>query len=282
MKGEFGMKAVIDMHRHLVLTQDLPIQKMLDDMTQNNVERAVLLALPDHPRWKLMHIGGTADVLQACSASNGRLIPAIYVDPREGATRLSKVLGNFYQSGGRCLKMIPAVGYYPDDPALNEVWALINELGFIVILHTGVIGHRDVIPREVHLDIRLNSKYCQPIYLDALARIYPDISFVAAHLGAPWMAEAIRLAQMHRNIYLDCSGNILEELAQFDGLVCRRNYRQGIYAKIVFGTEGGQYRKSIEDYQKVFGKSSLGQHQEAIFYDNARGLLERYGLMSAK
>jgi hypothetical protein len=45
-----------------------------------------------------------------------------------------------------------------------------------------------------------------PACLDAVARAFPGLNIVGAHLGAPWHEEASMMARMHPNYYVDLTG----------------------------------------------------------------------------
>ncbi|MGQ9721956.1 MAG: amidohydrolase family protein, partial [Candidatus Jordarchaeum sp.] len=49
-------------------------------------------------------------------------------------------------------------------------------------------------------------KYSQPKYIDAVAADFPDLKIIIAHMGHGWWREAVDLASMKPNVYLDFSG----------------------------------------------------------------------------
>ena len=46
----------------------------------------------------------------------------------------------------------------------------------------------------------------RPITLDTIARHFPDLRMLCAHMGNPWWDEAFLVMWKHRNIYCDMSG----------------------------------------------------------------------------
>jgi hypothetical protein len=47
------------------------------------------------------------------------------------------------------------------------------------------------------------------MYLDTLAREFPDLTLVGAHLGNPWYDEAAEAARWNPNLYFDMTGSTL-------------------------------------------------------------------------
>jgi predicted TIM-barrel fold metal-dependent hydrolase len=46
----------------------------------------------------------------------------------------------------------------------------------------------------------------RPGTLDTLARAFPELVMIGAHLGSPWFLEALSVALYHKNVYFDLSG----------------------------------------------------------------------------
>lgn len=82
-------------------------------------------------------------------------------------------------------------------------------------------------------------KYCRPMYIDKVAVDFPKIKFIMAHMGNPWIDEAIAVATKNRNVYLDLSG--LELYMKFSPFVFFQNLLQAKMScgvgKILFGSD---------------------------------------------
>ena len=53
----------------------------------------------------------------------------------------------------------------------------------------------------------------RPLYLDKVARSFPEMKIVASCGGWPWVPELIGVARRHRNVYIDTSSHRPKYLA---------------------------------------------------------------------
>jgi len=122
-----------------------------------------------------------------------RMIAFVGVDPRrEEAVRVLET--GIKEWGMRGLKLIPFVGFYPNDENSYKLYAKADELGIPVLVHTGP----EIIP--------FYSKYCYPIYLDEVANDFPNLTIILAHTGLCWWPEALDIASTKPNVYIDLAG----------------------------------------------------------------------------
>jgi predicted TIM-barrel fold metal-dependent hydrolase len=84
----------------------------------------------------------------------------------------------------------------PTDARMARVFALCEELGAPVFLHTGINWWIDTSYEIGH-----------PRHIDALASSFPDLKIVALHCGWPWVEDMMMVAWRHANIYLDISAH---------------------------------------------------------------------------
>lgn len=130
---------------------------------------------------------------QVAERHGKRLIAFVGVDPRrEEAVELLET--GVKEWGMRGLKLIPAAGFYPNEESCYKLYVKADELGIPVLVHTGP----EAIP--------LYSKYCYPIYLDEVANDFPNLTLILAHAGFCWWQEALNVASVKPNIYMDLAG----------------------------------------------------------------------------
>jgi uncharacterized protein len=164
-----------------------------------------------------------------------------------------------------CIKLY--LGYiwrYADDPAHEPVFALAERYDVPVVLHTGDTS-------EVGAKLR----YADPLTVDTVAVDHPNVTFVVAHLGNPWIASAAEVAYKNPNVYLDGS-------ALFAGSLAGRRRELRKYAvdpiawafgyiedptKILFGSDWSI--ASITATEWVFKRAIPRRHWRAVFHDNA-------------
>lgn len=121
-----------------------------------------------------------------------------------------------------------------DSEDFFPVYERMERTGLPLLAHTGILMR--IPPRPGR---RTNSNWMRPVCLDAVARSFPALNIVAAHMGAPWNEEASMLARMHPNFYLDLTG------AWWGGWRANKDaafYRyhffwEGAWNKVLFGTD---------------------------------------------
>lgn len=130
---------------------------------------------------------------QVAQTSNNRLIAFASVDPRreEAVELFERCIKEWGMKG---LKLLPACGFYPNDENCYELYSKAEELGVPVLVHTGPEG------------VPLYSKYCYPVYLDDVANDFPNLTLILAHAGFCWWREALNIATLQPNMYLDIAG----------------------------------------------------------------------------
>ncbi|MEE9286322.1 MAG: amidohydrolase family protein [Dehalococcoidia bacterium] len=98
--------------------------------------------------------------------------------------------------GARGLKLHASLGrFYPYDPRLFPAYDLAQEMGLPVVFHGGAFFEgRD--------------EYSRPKNFKEVARRFPRLSFVLAHLGQGFVAESREIAGLYRQVAFDCSAII--------------------------------------------------------------------------
>jgi predicted TIM-barrel fold metal-dependent hydrolase len=86
--------------------------------------------------------------------------------------------------GLRGVKMVPS-GWYPQDEAVQETFAVAASLQLPMLFHSGIF-----------IDGR-SGRYCRPVFFEAL-RDHPGVRVALAHLGWPWTDEAIAVGLIDR------------------------------------------------------------------------------------
>jgi uncharacterized protein len=126
----------------------------------------------------------------------------------------------------------PTAAY--DSDAFFPVYERMERTGLPLLAHTGILMRFQLQPGR-----RTNSNWMRPICLDSVARSFPGLNIVAAHMGAPWHEEASMLARMHPNFYVDLTG------AWWGGWRVNKNpeffryhfFWKGAWDKVLFGTD---------------------------------------------
>ncbi len=127
------------------------------------------------------------------------------VDPRrrrEAVAELRDALANLGMIG---LKVHPCYQEaFPNDRSLMyPLYEVCAEFRVPVLLHTGST-----------LLAGTKIKYSRPEYVDEAAVDFPEVNFIMAHFGWPWVDEAIAVAWRNPNVYLDVSGHLPRHVPQ--------------------------------------------------------------------
>ena len=112
-----------------------------------------------------------------------RLVGFAVVDPRD--PQAPHHLRDAIETLGlRGAKMVPT-GWYPYDAEVQPVFAEARRLGIPLLFHSGIF-----------IDGR-SGRFCRPTFFEAL-RDHPGLKVCLAHLGWPWVDEAIAVGLIDR------------------------------------------------------------------------------------
>ncbi len=264
----------IDFHIHY-LPDLVPEERILSEMDQYGIEKSVVLATPDHPRYTTLNLSGTNEKSWDLVCRHpDRLVMAAYIEPRnvmEAQTQIER----FYDKGVRFVKMWPGHGFSPDDPMIYPVWEKLNDLKMGVILHMGMMGVRPQVGVKINRMAGMNAKFGHPVLLDQPARIFPDVTFIIAHTAYPWTLEALEMAFMFENIYLDFSCGLGYEAYN---LIDRLRPGRLAWERFLFASDtGGHAGSFVERWSELMKEPFFAPHTEDFFYNNAKKLMERLG-----
>jgi uncharacterized protein len=105
-----------------------------------------------------------------------------------------------------------------NDPSYFPTFARAERYHLTTLLHTGIsFRPNDKVPRLKGSFARM-----RPMYLDTLARAFPELTLIGAHLGNPWYDEAAEAAGWNPNLYFDLTGSSL--IKRKDDLAIFRKY----------------------------------------------------------
>ena len=142
--------------------------------------------------------------------SNGRIIPFVGIDPRrENAAELIRCFVKDYKMKG--IKLYPAAGFDLRNDAYRFVFEIAREYEIPVLLHTGFSFGP------------FFSEFCGPGMLDHLCAAYPEVTLIAAHLGAGYLEQLCWLGYAKPNLYADCSLMQVRARQNYSGVRCKHS-----------------------------------------------------------
>ena len=165
-----------------------------------------------------------------------------------------------------CLKIY--LGYvhkYAYDPIYEPYYKLAEKYDVAVVFHTG-----DTDSTKAKL------KYDDPLTIDEVAVDHPNVRFVIAHCGNPWIESAAEVAYKNPNVYLECSAMLIGNLDEMPKEKVETYVVRPISwifgyvedpKKIMFGTDWPL--TAIRPYVDAYKKAIPSEHWKAVFHDNA-------------
>jgi len=166
----------------------------------------------------------------------------------------------------RCIKIY--LGYVhksASDPAYEPVYALAAKYDVPVIFHTG-----DTDSSKAKL------KFADPLTIDEVAVDHPNVTFVIAHCGNPWIESAAEVAYKNPNVYLDGSAFLVGDMSKrpraevdkymVEPLAWIFGYVENP-DKLMFGTDWPLV--DIPAYVEAFKRAIPKQYWQKVFHDNA-------------
>jgi len=241
-----------------ILGQDLPPEDPSDlarrwvaDFDRYGVERAASMAsIP----------GDEASVRAAAAACPGRIYTYAMVNPllpAEPPASLDAV----------CL--FPAMHCYSMHD--QRVERLLAAKPRAVFVHCGVlmVGVR----RKLGLPSPFDMRFSNPLDLHAIALRHPDVPFLVPHFGAGYFREALMLADLCPNVYLDTSSS--NSWMRYEGLDLKTVFRRALdvigAGRLLFGTDSSFFPRGWN--QEVFEMQTQVLLDIGINAEDARSIL---------
>lgn len=172
-------------------------RRWAEELDRHGVAKSVLMASVP---------GDEAAVGDAVRAFPDRFYGYFMLNPlADGATERAKIA--FEELGLQGLCLFPAMqGFSVQDSGLGPLYELAAQAdNRVVFVHMGVltVGIR----AKLGLPSKFNMSFSNPIDLHAVAMDHPATNFVLPHFGAGYFREALMLASLSPNVYLDTSSS---------------------------------------------------------------------------
>ncbi|HWB86626.1 MAG TPA: amidohydrolase family protein [Bryobacteraceae bacterium] len=167
----------------------------------------------------------------------------------------------------------------------SQVVAVLDEVsaqnGHAVFVHCGVltVGVR----RRLGLPSPFDMRYSNPIDLHPVALHYPELNFIIPHFGAGYLREALMLADLCPNVYLDTSSS--NSWRRYLGLDLKSVFRRALDGagpeRLLFGTDssyfprGWNYEVFEEQARALVDLGVSGNDTSRIFSDNLPRILAK-------
>jgi predicted TIM-barrel fold metal-dependent hydrolase len=247
--------------------------RWVTELDRHGVSRAALIAsIPEDE----------ASVEAAVEAYPDRFFGYFMVDPlRSGAP--DRVRGVLERKVLRCLCLFPAMhGYSITDSRIVPTLEAAADYRAVVFVHCGVLSVG--IRKRLGLASPFDMRYSNPIDLHPVALHFPQIRFIVPHFGAGYFREALMLADLAPNVYLDSSSTNRWMAYDPAGLDLRTVFRRTIEVlgqkRLLFGTDSsffprGWHAMVFEQQVRVLYELGLDENEaRLILHDNLTALFQ--------
>jgi uncharacterized protein len=175
----------------------------------------------------------------------------------------------------KCSKLYPPEELVPmNDKVLWPFWEKAQELGILVMIHTGMA-----------YTYKGRTRNCQPLQLEDVCNDFFDVKILAYHMGWPWTDELAVLAGQFPNLYFGMSWtqHTIKWRPRFFSKLFGQAMIWCTADKIIWGCDGEPDQESIEcfkrfqfteELQEDYGFKPITEEEKAkIFGLNLANLL---------
>ena len=219
------------------------------DLDRHGVSRACLIA-SSH--------GDEGSVAAAVAALPNRFVGFFMLNPLQ-ADALDRLIAAANNPHLHCLCFFPAMHTYSiADPRLVRFLEIASDARLAVFVHCGAISVG--IRKKLGLASQFDLRYSNPLDLHPVALHFPQIRFVIPHFGAGLLREALMIADLCPNIYLDTSSS--NHWMAYEGLDLRSVFKRAID---VLGVERLLFGSDSSFFPRGWNASVLEQQATALY-----------------
>jgi len=248
-------------------------ESWVEELDRHHVERAVLIASAP---------GDEDSVIAAARRFPDRFYAWAMVNPcaADAAERAARLLDSGHLHG---FCFFPAMHRYSiqDERAIRLIELLDARRG-VAFVHCGVltVGVRARLGLRSDFDLRFSN----PVDVHAVALRFPEVRFVIPHFGAGYLREALMVADLCPNVYLDTSSTNSWVRYEPEAVDLRVVFRRALGvvgpSRLLFGTDSsffprGWQRQIFEAQAKALYELGVsGSDAARILHDNLIHLFE--------
>jgi predicted TIM-barrel fold metal-dependent hydrolase len=204
------------------------------ELDRHGVARAALIASVP---------GDEGSIGRAVSRHPSRFVGFFMLDPTapDAASRAEHAL---HTLGLRCICLFPAMQRYSlhDGRVAEIIGIAARHAGTAVFVHCGALSVG--VRKKLGLPSRFDVRYGNPLDIHALAADHPGVPFIIPHFGAGLLREALLVADLCPNVFLDTSSTN-RWMAYHHSLTLTGVFRQALQVagpdRLIFGTDSSSF-----------------------------------------
>jgi predicted TIM-barrel fold metal-dependent hydrolase len=193
--GSTAGNRIVDIHTHFEADNPAYLDEFLKMSDQLNLTGCMLTPFENRKV-----------VAEAAKKYPSQIIPFGYV--KLDAPDVAKQVAEFHDLGYRGLGELEFVEKPYSDLSYFPVYELADRYKWVVLFHTGI-----VLRAKFHEPENVASYRMRAIYLEEIARRFPNITTIGAHCGNPEYEWAAEIARWNPNVFFDLSGSTLKKLS---------------------------------------------------------------------
>jgi len=183
-----------------------------------------------------------------------------------------------HEAGFRGIGELEYVKHNYDDPVYFPIYKRAEKYHMIALFHTGIVNREHP---NVSMDVSISRM--QVTRLDLIARMFPKLTVVAAHMGNPDYAWAGEIARWNPNFYVDVSGSSLlkkqndytffKSIFWWSGVVSPHTPKSehSAFEKLVFGSDvfGGEleeFDRELKRYHDMLDACGVSKEAQANIF----------------
>jgi uncharacterized protein len=238
-------------------------------MESAGVTRALAMGCLGGPEEDPLGVSGTLRIAERVAGLHAVGI----ADPTRTSPDHLRRAAEFLASGQvRALKGY--LGYLhcgPDHPGYRPYYELAARYQAPFFFHTGDT-----------YSPRAKVRYAHPLLVDDVAVDHPDVRFILAHLGNPWLTDAAEVVYKNVNVWADLSGLAVGDVEAFEGETRQEVLRETKEAlarafryaerpnRFLYGSDWPL--APMSSYAKLIRSAIPEVFHEQVFEENARSL----------
>jgi uncharacterized protein len=182
------------------------------------------------------------------------------------------------EAGFRGIGELEYVKHNYDDPIYFPIYKRAEKYHMIALFHTGIVNRE-----HPNVSTNVSIARMQVTRLDLIARMFPKLTLVVAHMGNPDYAWAAEIARWNPNVFVDLTGSSLikkqndytffKSIFWWSGVVSPHTPKSehSAFERLVFGSDifGGdlpEFDRELKRYHEMLDACDVPkQAQEYIF-----------------